>query len=45
LSLPNGTIKVIDSKIDDVNIFIEENKIRVCGELYFFEKKVPDTKK
>ena len=45
LALPNGTIKVIDSKIDDVNIFIEENKIRVCGELYFFEKKVPDTKK
>jgi hypothetical protein len=45
LALPNGSIKVIDSKIDDVNIFIEENKIRVCGELYFFEKKEPDSKK
>jgi len=45
LALPNGSTKIIDSKIDDVNIFIEENKIRVCGELYFFEKKEPDSKK
>jgi hypothetical protein len=45
LALPNGTTKTIDSKIEDVNIFIEENKIRVCGELNFFEKKEPDLKK
>jgi hypothetical protein len=45
LALPNGTTKIIDSKIDDVNIFIEENKIRVCGELLFYEKKEPDSKK
>jgi hypothetical protein len=45
LALPNGTTKTIDSKIEDVIIFIEENKIRVCGELNFFEKKEPDLKK
>lgn len=44
-ALPDGTKKIVDSRIDDVNIILDEKQIKVCSKLKFIEKKEQNPKK